>query len=318
MNEAEHAVEHIAQISVYAIPAFLLLIAIEFLGYHRESRERAAGKPPSGRVKVGVSGRDAASSLSIYALGRVVKPLDKFIELPILAVASALTPLTLAASQWWVWPLALVLADLSYYAEHRMHHRIRLFWAAHSVHHSSQHFNMSTAVRLPWLIPGSFLPAVAYAPMALLGVPLWLTLLCKSIVLLYQFPLHTERIDKLPKMIEYVFNTPSHHRVHHGANNPYLDKNYGGILIIWDRLFGTHAEEVEPVQYGLTKDVATHNPIKLNYHEFSVMLRDIWRARTWRGRVGYLLRPPGWAEPGPEETGVRTGVDEPVLAARAD
>src|SRR5262249_47012618 len=148
---------------------------------------------------------------SIYAIKSVVQPLDNFITLPILVVASALTPLALSASQWWVWLLALVLADLSFYAEHRMQHRIRLFWAAHSVHHSSQHFNLSTAVRLPWLIPGYFLLEFIYVPMALIGIPLWLILLCQTIVLFYQFPVHTERIDKLPKVIEYVFNTPSHH-----------------------------------------------------------------------------------------------------------
>jgi sterol desaturase/sphingolipid hydroxylase (fatty acid hydroxylase superfamily) len=272
--------EHIAQISIYAIPAFLVLIAIEFYAYHREKREQQSDVLPTSRVRVGVSGRDAASSLSLYGIGRLVKPLDKFIELPILAVASALTPLSLSAAHCWVWVLALVLADLSYYGEHRMQHRIRLFWAAHSAHHSSRHFNMSTAVRLPWLIPGSFLLAFAYVPMALLGVPLWLNLLCQSVVMLYQFPLHTERIDKLPRPIEYLLNTPSHHRVHHGANNPYLDKNYGGIFILWDRLFGSYAEETESATYGLTKNITTHNPIKVNYHEFASMLRDIWLAKT--------------------------------------
>lgn len=110
-------------------------------------------------------------------------------------------------------------------------------------------------------------------------------------------PPHTERIDRLPRFIEYLFNTPSHHRVHHGANNPYLDKNYSGILIIWDRIFGSYAEETEPVRYGLTKNIGRNDPITVNFHEFGRMLRDVWRARTWRGRVGYLLRPPSWTEP---------------------
>ena len=286
--------QHIAMISIYAIPAFLVLMAVEFLAYHRERRE--AAPPAARRPKVGVSGRDSAASLSVYAIGRAVKPLDKFIELPIVAVAAAVTPLALSASQWWVWVLALVLADLAYYAKHRMSHRVRLFWTGHSVHHSSQHFNLSTAVRLPWLIPGSFLMSIVYVPLALIGIPVWMIFLCQTIVLLYQFPIHTERVDRLPRFVEYVFNTPSHHRVHHGANNPYLDKNYAGILILWDRMFGSYAEEIEPVRFGLTRNIDTFNPLKVNYHEFAAMMRDVWRARTWRGRVGYLFNPPGWAE----------------------
>lgn len=195
-----------------------------------------------------------------------------------MVIAAAFAPHTLSASDWRVWVAALVLADLAYYAEHRMDHRIRLLWAGHSVHHSSQHFNLSTAVRLPWLIPGSFLASVTDVPLALLGIPAWMIFLAHSIVLLFQYPIHTERVDRLPRPIEFVFNTPSHHRVHHGANNPYLDKNYGGILIVWDRMFGSYAEETEPVRYGLTTNIGTHNPVRANYHEFAgmVRIRKVW------------------------------------------
>ncbi|MGV9796619.1 sterol desaturase family protein [Mycobacterium sp. NPDC003449] len=285
--------DQVKLVFVYGIPAFLLLMAVEYYGYYREKREN---QPPPPGIKRGISGRDTATNVSTYAIRLVVAPLEKFIELPIVAMAAAFAPITLPAGQWWTWVLALVLADAVYYVKHRMSHRIRMFWAEHSVHHSSQYFNLSTSLRLPWLVPGSFLKSVVGIPMALIGIPLWVIFLCQAIVLLYQFPIHTERIGKLPKMIEYVFNTPSHHRVHHGANNPYLDKNYGGILIIWDRLFNSYAEEIEPVRYGLTKNIDTGNPIKVNYHEFAVMVRDVWRAATWRGRVGYLLRPPGWQE----------------------
>jgi sterol desaturase/sphingolipid hydroxylase (fatty acid hydroxylase superfamily) len=292
-------VEWIGNIGLYAIPAFLLLLGIEYLGDHLERRrDRREGRDTVARNKVGFSGRDTATSLSVYGLGRFAKLVDDVIELPIVLIAAAFAPWALSASDWWVWVVVLVGADLAYYTEHRMQHRIRMFWAAHSVHHSSRHFNMSTAVRLPWLIPGSFLVAVVYVPMALAGIPPWMIFLSKSIVLLFQYPLHTERVGKLHPAIEYVFNTPSHHRVHHGANNPYLDKNYGGILILWDRLFHSYAEETERVRYGLVHNVETHNPIKVNYHEFALMMRDVWRAKTWRGRFGYLLRPPGWTEPG--------------------
>ncbi|WP_245233991.1 sterol desaturase family protein [Mycobacterium sp. PS03-16] len=137
----------------------------------------------------------------------------------------------------------------------------RLFWAAHSMHRSSRHFTMSTAVRLPWLIPGKFLTSVVYVPMAVLGVPVWLIFLGQAVVLLLQFPPHTERIGTLPRAIEFVVNAPSHHRV----------------------------------RYGLTHDIDTYNPVKVNYREFAAMVRDVWRAETWRGRLGYLLAPPGGA-----------------------
>jgi sterol desaturase/sphingolipid hydroxylase (fatty acid hydroxylase superfamily) len=134
-----------------------------------------------------------------------------------------------------------------------------------------------------------------YVPLVLIGMPLWIVFLSQTIVLLFQFPLHTERIDRLPRFIEYVFNTPSHHRVHHGANNPYLDKNYGGILIIWDRMFAATPRRPSG---SATDSPRTSAAITVNFHEFGRMLRDIWRARTWRGRVGYVLRPSGWTEPG--------------------
>lgn len=289
--------EWIGNIGLYAIPAFLLLLSVEILGDFLERRsDRRAGRTPDMRLKVGFSTRDTLTSMSVYGLGRFAKLVEGFIELPIVILVAALAPWSLSPSDWWVWVLALVAADLSYYAEHRMQHRVRLFWAAHSVHHSSQHFNMSTAVRLPWLVPGQFLTSIVYIPMALVGIPVWMIFLSQAVVLLFQYPLHTERIGKRSKVVEFVFNTPSHHRVHHGANNPYLDKNYGGILIIWDRIFGSYAEELERVRYGLTHNIGTHNPIKVNFHEFIVMMGDLWHAKTWRGRIGYLLAPPGWVE----------------------
>lgn len=289
--------EWIGNIGLYAIPAFLVLLGIEFLGdYLERRRDRRTGGSTKSPRRVGFSAHDTFASLGVYGLGRFANLVEDFIQLPIVLLAAMLAPISLSASDWWVWVLAIVGADLGYYAQHRMQHRVRLFWAAHSVHHSSQHFNMSTAVRLPWLIPGRFLTSVVYIPLAVVGVPVWVIFLSQAIILLFQYPLHTERIGKLHPAIEFVFNTPSHHRVHHGSNNPYLDKNYGGILIIWDRLFNSYADEVEQVRYGLTHNIDTYNPIKVNFHEFALMVRDVWRAKSWRARVGYLLQPPGWTE----------------------
>lgn len=287
----------IADVGLYAVPAFALLLGIELFGDYRERRRPANGQR---RQRVGFSLPDTLASLSIYGLGRLAALVEVFIELPVIVFAAMLAPLALPASDWRVWVLAIVGADLAYYFDHRMKHRVRLFWAAHSVHHSSRHYNLSTAIRLPWLIPGRFLTSVAYLPLALVGVPVWLIFLGRAIVLLYQHPLHTELIGKLPRPIEFVFNTPSNHRVHHGANNAYLDKNYGGILIVWDRMFGSYAAEDEQVRFGLTEKVDTYNPVTLNFREFVTMLRDVCHAQTWRGRIGYVVAPPGWTERRPE------------------
>lgn len=268
---------------LYAFPAFIVLMLVEWAGYRFDPDRR------------GGTVRDSATSISIYLLGRAAKVLERFlVPFSILAVAVSLTPWHLNPHEWWVWAAGLVVTDFCYYWAHRADHRIRLLWAGHSVHHSSEQFNLTTAVRLPWLIPGTFIRSAAWIPAALIGLPLWMIFLLQSIGLLYQFPIHTQRIGKLSAPVEYLFNTPSHHRVHHGANNPYLDRNYGGILIVWDRLFGSYAEEIEPVRYGLTTNIDTHNPIKANYHEFARMLSDVRHARTWRARLGHVFAPPGW------------------------
>ena len=168
-----------------------------------------------------------------------------------------LTPLRLHPSDWWFWPLLFVADDFSYYWYHRIHHVCRVFWATHVVHHSSEHYNLSTALRQPWISISTF-PFWMWLP--LVGFPVWTVLLAQSWNLIYQFWIHTERIVRLPRWFEAVFNTPSHHRVHHGANQQYLDRNYGGELIIWDRIFGSFTPEVERVRYGLTTNIHTFNP----------------------------------------------------------
>lgn len=282
--------ELLDKISLWSLPAFAVLIAVEFLAYHWEKRR---AQPPK-RPMVGVNAKDAVTSLSMSGIGAFTDVISKTVQLPVLLLAGALAPVQLSTT-WWL--PALILVDFVYYWEHRAHHRIRMFWIGHSVHHSSQHFNQTTALRLGWLMPTDILSSfLFYVPLLLLGLPVWLLFLLQAIILTYQFPIHTERVGLLARWIEFVFNTPSHHRVHHGVNNPYLDKNYGGIFIIWDRIFGTYAEETEPVAYGLTKQISTYNPVKVNYWELARAARDVWNAKTWNGRVNYLLKPPGWSE----------------------
>ena len=186
---------------------------------------------------------------------------------------------------------AMVVWDFLYYWEHRWMHEVRLLWAHHVTHHSSERYNLSTALRQPW---SPFLTQWVFAPMPLLGIPPALTLKAGQLNLLYQYWIHTEAIDRLPTAAEAVLNTPSHHRGHHGANRQYLDKNYGGILIIWDKLFGTFEPEVRRIKYGLTKNIHTYNPIRIGYHEFVDIAKDVARARSWRDRVKHVFGRPGW------------------------
>jgi sterol desaturase/sphingolipid hydroxylase (fatty acid hydroxylase superfamily) len=193
------------------------------------------------------------------------------------------------------WVALFLLDDLTYYWFHRISHESRLWWAAHVNHHSSQEYNLSTAVRQPWtgVIAGTWLP---WVPLSLLGFPPAMVLTMQGINLFYQFWIHTEAIDRLPAWYEYLFNTPSHHRVHHASNPRYLDRNYAGVLMVWDRLFGTFEAERrdEPPRYGIVRNIATYNPLRIAFHEWAAMGRDLAAARSWREAAGVVLGPPGW------------------------
>ncbi|WP_308293786.1 sterol desaturase family protein [Streptomyces sp. RK62] len=267
---------------VYAIPAFVLLVAVEALSYRflPDDDER------------GYEVRDTATSMSMGAGSQVIALPWKAVVIVAYAALYSVAPWQLSPGSVSTWVLLFFAEDLAYYAFHRAHHRVRLLWASHVVHHSSVRFNLSTALRQSWT-PMSGLPF--WMPLALLGIPPWMILLQQSISLIYQFFLHTERVDRLWRPIEFVFNTPSHHRVHHGSNNVYLDRNYGGILIIWDRLFGTFQPEGERVVYGLTKNIDTYNPLRVAFHEYTATWHDIRTATRWRDRAGYAFGPPGWA-----------------------
>jgi sterol desaturase/sphingolipid hydroxylase (fatty acid hydroxylase superfamily) len=200
---------------------------------------------------------------------------------------------------WWSFILIFFADDLAYYWFHRISHECRLFWASHVVHHSSQHYNLSTALRQTW--SGGFYSFVFWLWLPFLGFHPGMILLQMSISLLYQFWIHTEAIGKMPKWFEAIFNTPSHHRVHHGSNPLYLDRNHAGILIIWDKLFGTFQPELkeEKVVYGLVKNIKTYNPIKIAFIEWTDMFKDVFSNRkSLKNRLLYLFKPPGWRHDG--------------------
>lgn len=190
------------------------------------------------------------------------------------------------------WLAAIVGWDLIYYWNHRMMHEVRAMWAVHVVHHSSERYNLSTALRQP--VADALGVWVPYGWLARLGIRPKLIAQARAVNLLYQYWIHTDAIRSLGPG-EEVLNTPSHHRVHHGSNQRYLDRNHGSILIVWDRLFGTFQREEEPVVYGLTKNIHTYNPLRIATHEHRDVLRDIAGSTTWRDRLSFALRGPGWA-----------------------
>lgn len=190
---------------------------------------------------------------------------------------------------WWTWILAYLGVDLCNYLAHRAAHKQRFWWATHVTHHSSEFLNLSTSFRNSWT---QHLKMVFFLPLWLSGVPPLLIFTCYQIDLLYQFWIHTEAIPKLPRWFEYLFVTPSHHRVHHGRNEAYIDKNFGTTFIFWDRLFGTFREENEQPVYGITKPLASSGIVYLNFHEWAAIWQDIRKASGWKEIFKILWGPP--------------------------
>ena len=285
---------------LYAIPFFVASLVVEWLTFrHTGDHDDAL---------IGYDATDTATSLSM-GLGNVIINVGwKIVVAAVYAGVYELTPLRISSDAWWAWVLLFFADDLAYYWFHRVSHEVRVFWASHVVHHSSQHYNLSTALRQTWVPMTSF---PFWIPLALIGIPPWMIILEQAASLTYQFFIHTERVGRLWRPVEFVFNTPSHHRAHHGANQIYLDRNYGGILIIWDRLFHSFQPETERVRYGLTKNIATHNPLAVATHEYAAIARDVRHAHTVRDALGYALRGPGW-EPGGGTSGIAADVQRPV------
>ncbi|KNE80583.1 MULTISPECIES: sterol desaturase family protein [Streptomyces] len=288
---------NLPDVVLWSIPAFVLLTVVEAVSYRLHPDEDSAGYET----------KDAATSIGM-GLGSLV--FDLLWKIPIVAIYTAvyeLTPLRVP-TVWWTVLLLVVAQDFFYYWSHRGHHVIRILWACHVVHHSSRKFNLSTALRQPWTSLTSW---PFYLPMIACGVHPAVLAFLSSVSLVYQFWIHTERIGKLPRPLEFVLNTPSHHRVHHASQGSYLDRNFGGILIVWDRLFGSFAAEVERPVYGLTKNISTYNPLRVATHEYVAIARDLRAARSWRERAGRVLRGPGW-QPEPEPAAVTVPAAAPA------
>ena len=216
--------------------------------------------------------------------------------------------------RWWtfsgeapVWILAFILTDLAYYWAHRLSHEVNVLWIGHSIHHQSEDYNLGVALRQSVL--QKMLLMWVYWPLALIGFPPEMFLTSMAINLLYQFWIHTELIDRMGPL-EWVLNTPSHHRVHHGRNPEYIDRNHAGVLIIWDRMFGTFQEEIVKPTYGVTRPTDSFNPVYAQWKPVADLWQDLRAIPGWRDRLRFLLAAPGWypdsvggPQPAPDITG---------------
>jgi len=246
--------------------------------------------------------RDFWTSMGVMLLTVVVDLLPKLLGIWLMFVAYAYSPFKdLVTATWPFWLLLFLLDDFTYYWFHRGNHEVRLMWAGHVSHHNSQYYNLGTALRQG--VGERVIKYLFWCPLAFLGFHPLMIVIMMSISLIYQYWLHTQAVARLPGWIEAVFNTPSHHRVHHGSNVRYLDRNHAATLIIWDRLFGTFSEESdeEPVVYGLTRNIETHNVFRVSFDEYRALWRDMKRAPRLGDKLRYIFMAPGWSHDGPDK-----------------
>jgi sterol desaturase/sphingolipid hydroxylase (fatty acid hydroxylase superfamily) len=272
----------------YAVPGFIVLILIEMVWARRKAPEKYEPRDTLISLAMG-TGNTVAGLLTGGAVAALYFWLYQFRLVDI-------------GWQWWVWIACFVLDDFFYYWFHRFAHRVRWMWASHVNHHSSQHYNLSTALRQTWT--GTIaLGFIFRLPLVLVGFHPAMIFFCGGLNLIYQFWFHTEAIDKFPRWFEAVMNTPSHHRVHHATNPLYLDRNYAGVFIVWDKLFGTFQPELdgERIHYGIVKQLGSFNLLWVSFHEWIGIARDVWNA-PWGAKLGYIWRPPGWTHDGSRDT----------------
>ncbi|MGB0167077.1 MAG: sterol desaturase family protein [Luteibaculum sp.] len=247
-----------------AAPIMFSLVALEWYLSYRKNFKNAYNT------------KDFLASASIGFGNLFVNGLTKVGMFSVVVVFYNLVPWSIPAT-WWSYILCIICLDFVRYWAHRIAHEQRFWWSTHVVHHSSEHYNFSVSFRLSWT---QNLKLIFFVPVILMGFDPLVFFICHQIEVLYQFWIHTELIRKLPKPIEYIFTTPSHHRVHHAVNDKYIDKNYGSTLIIWDRMFGTFQAEEEQARYGITKPVNSYNPVVLVFHAWVDLAKDVYKRPT--------------------------------------
>lgn len=283
---------------VYSIPVFFLLIGLELAFDYFKGRKGAERKyrlnDAFANISCGIVDQSSGVFAQLFTIGMYVLAFNAFEGL-----RSWVLPQT-----WWMWIIAFFLVDFAYYWSHRWSHGVNLFWLGHVVHHQSEDYNLSVALR-----QGAFQKIFmfwVYLPLAILGIsPEWF-LTIKAINLLYQFWIHTEYVEQMG-YLEKVLNTPSHHRVHHGSDPKYLDKNHAGVFIIWDKMFGTFQAEEERPTYGITTPSQTFNPIYAHTQPFQRLWAELRQMPTFADQIKLLFNSPGWY---PEALGGRRMPEE--------
>ena len=290
---------HTSNLIAYAAPVFTFLILCEFLyGYFRNKNNYRLN--------------DTFTSLSLGMISRFPSYLRLGVQGLVYAwIYQSFNFGILDSYDAYVWVIAFVLYDLSYYWLHRCHHEIKILWASHVVHHHGEEFNLSTALRqtgTDFLFKWIF-----YCPLLFLGVPPEIFVTVAALNLIYQFWVHTEHIDRLG-IIDYILVTPSNHRIHHAQNKEYVDANYGGVFIIWDRIFGTFIDErkdLKPV-YGTSKPLKSWNPFWANFEVWVEMIRDSWRTEKWSDKVRVWFSRPKWR---PEDVSKKFPIEKNDMSA---
>lgn len=274
---------------IYALPLFFVALAIEWTVAWRKSLPL-------------YHQQDFFASMGVMLITVLVDLIPKLLGVMLMFAcwqASPFQDIVTRGPHWWV--VLFFLDDLTYYSFHRANHEVRLMWAGHVSHHNSQYYNYGTALRQG--VGERVIKYLFWCPLALLGFDPVMIVTMMSLSLIYQFWLHTETVNRMPGWFEWFFNTPSHHRVHHASNVRYLDRNHAGVLIIWDRLFGTFSAEApeEPVRYGLTRNIDSFNPVKVSFGEYASIARDIRRSPGWQDALRYLFLAPGWSHDGEDK-----------------
>jgi alkylglycerol monooxygenase len=265
---------------VLSIPVYFILIGIELVVARFTDKDLYKFPDAIANIGCGITSQLSGLFLTIFGIGIYEFLFSNFALFKV------------DSDAWWYWVVLVLLVDLAYYWAHRMSHEINLFWGGHVVHHQSEEYNFSVALRqsslqVVWTFGFSL-------PIASLGFNTMHFALISAFNTLYQFWIHTETIGKFPRWIEFIFNTPSHHRVHHGRDPKYIDKNHAGSLIIWDRMFGTFQEEEEHPTYGITKPINSWNPLFANVSHYVSMTEDLRQIKGWKDKIKYLFMKPGW------------------------
>ena len=263
-------------IIVWAAPVMFFLVAVELIVSHLQNRGYYHRKETIGSVLVGIGNVAVSLSIKLALLYAAVWMYN-------------LVPWRMELN-WWTFIPCYIIFDLCSYWAHNVSHNQRFWWATHVTHHSGEDYNLSTSFRLSWM---QYLKIIFMLPVALLGFHPVIFFVTNQIAILFQFCAHTEYIRKMPRIIEYVFATPSNHRVHHGSQEKYINKNYGATFIFWDRLFGTYQAEEEPAVYGITSNIGNKSdPLHINFHEYADMIRDVKAAKGWRQKWFFMFGNP--------------------------